>query len=47
MGTVWIVTVGGHINSVWTTREAAALHVDQLIYTAGVRVRIQEIEVRD
>ena len=46
--TIWLVLVGGRVNSAWSSQSSATAHVERLIEVNGDRIawRIQEIEVR-
>lgn len=46
---VWIVLVAGHVNSVWSTQDAAAAHARMLFQVNGEQlpVQVMDIEVRD
>lgn len=45
---VWLVMVGGRVNSAWNTPAGAGRHRDWLIEVNGdqIAVRVAEIEVR-
>jgi hypothetical protein len=47
--TVWIITIGGRINSVWADEDAADRHVARLIEVNGDQITpvVVGLEVRE
>jgi hypothetical protein len=49
MSSVWIVLVGGRLNSIWHSEARAEAHLKQLFEVNGdqLAAHVQEIEVRE